>query len=80
MLGTVQPSDMSNNVVYHIGNHLVTESSKLTPALVGERFAEAMREGPHFCLQGAYYTLLSNTVTAIRGTMIVRPVCMLCSC
>ncbi|KDR75763.1 hypothetical protein GALMADRAFT_140370 [Galerina marginata CBS 339.88] len=40
MLGTVHPSDVLTDVVYRIGNHLVTESSKLTPALVGERFAE----------------------------------------
>ncbi|KAH9485023.1 putative velvet family sexual development regulator [Psilocybe cubensis] len=40
MLANVHSSDPPNDVAIRIGNHLVTESSKLTPALVGEKFAE----------------------------------------
>ncbi|CAA7259065.1 unnamed protein product [Cyclocybe aegerita] len=40
MLGHLSQTEMPQDVVYHIGNHLVTESSKLTPALVGEKFVE----------------------------------------
>ncbi|KAF8897066.1 velvet factor-domain-containing protein [Gymnopilus junonius] len=40
MLGTVNPYDIPSDVVYRIGNHYITESSKLTPALVGEKFME----------------------------------------
>ena len=40
MLAHVNPYDLPNDVVYRIGNHYVTESSKLTPALVGEKFTE----------------------------------------
>lgn len=40
MLGNVHPSNIPSDVVFRIGNHLITESSKLTPALVGEKFTE----------------------------------------
>ncbi|KAF4620624.1 hypothetical protein D9613_000789 [Agrocybe pediades] len=40
MLATVYPTEMPPDVIHRIGSHLVTESSKLTPALVGEKFAE----------------------------------------
>jgi len=40
MLSTVYPSEMPNDIIHRIGSHLVTESSKLTPALIGEKFAE----------------------------------------
>lgn len=40
MLGTVNPYEIPSDMVYQIGNHYVTESSKLTPALVGEKFTE----------------------------------------
>lgn len=30
------------DVVFQLGNHMVTESSKLTPALVGEKFVEPL--------------------------------------
>lgn len=40
MLNTLQWGARPADTVYQLGNHLVTESSKLTPALVGERFAE----------------------------------------
>ncbi|PPQ93803.1 hypothetical protein CVT25_013512 [Psilocybe cyanescens] len=40
MLANVHSSDPPTDVAFRIGNHLVTESSKLTPALVGEKFAE----------------------------------------
>jgi len=33
-------SQSLQDVVFRLGNHLVTESSKLTPALVGEKFVE----------------------------------------
>ncbi|KAF8161217.1 velvet factor-domain-containing protein [Crassisporium funariophilum] len=40
MLGHLHDTDVLHDVVFQIGNHLVTESSKLTPALVGEKFVE----------------------------------------
>ncbi|PPR00981.1 hypothetical protein CVT24_000275 [Panaeolus cyanescens] len=40
MLGHLHPSSMPSDVVHQRGTHLVTESSKLTPALVGEKFVE----------------------------------------
>lgn len=33
-------NDRPQDTVHQIGHHLITESSKLTPALVGERFTE----------------------------------------
>lgn len=40
MLGHLHPSSMPPDVVHQRGTHLVTESSKLTPALVGEKYVE----------------------------------------
>lgn len=40
MLGSLDKVEPPPDIVLRIGNHLVTESSKLTPALVGERFVE----------------------------------------
>ena len=40
MLGYLHHSDRPSDTVHQVGNHLITESSKLTPALVGERFTE----------------------------------------
>ncbi|KAF9474552.1 hypothetical protein BDN70DRAFT_908467 [Pholiota conissans] len=40
MLGYVTHEERPHDTVHRIGSHLITESSKLTPALVGERFAE----------------------------------------
>ncbi|KXN85322.1 hypothetical protein AN958_11422 [Leucoagaricus sp. SymC.cos] len=40
MLGQLNEADPPTDIVLRIGNHLVTESSKLTPALVGEKFVE----------------------------------------
>ncbi|KAF8967886.1 velvet factor-domain-containing protein [Flammula alnicola] len=40
MLGHLHHNERPHDTVHQIGNHLITESSKLTPALVGERFAE----------------------------------------
>ncbi|EDR08806.1 uncharacterized protein LACBIDRAFT_296250 [Laccaria bicolor S238N-H82] len=36
----LNPNEVPKDVVFRLGNHLVTESSKLTPALVGEKFVE----------------------------------------
>ncbi|KAF5355205.1 hypothetical protein D9756_005415 [Leucocoprinus leucothites] len=40
MLGQLNEAEPPSDIVLRIGNHLVTESSKLTPALVGEKFVE----------------------------------------
>lgn len=40
VLSPVSPADPPKDVVHRFGNHLVTESSKMTPALVGEKFIE----------------------------------------
>ena len=40
ILQTVTNGEQPRDVVHRIENHLVTESSKLTPALVGEKFVE----------------------------------------
>lgn len=40
MLGHLNEAEPPSDVILRIGNHLVTESSKLTPALVGEKFVE----------------------------------------
>ncbi|KAL9711991.1 hypothetical protein Ac2012v2_005066 [Leucoagaricus gongylophorus] len=40
MLSQLNEAEPPSDIVLRIGNHLVTESSKLTPALVGERFVE----------------------------------------
>ncbi|KAF9012447.1 velvet factor-domain-containing protein [Cyathus striatus] len=40
MLGNLSGSEQPEDAVHRVGNHLVTESSKLTPALVGEKFIE----------------------------------------
>ena len=40
MLRHLLRSEFPNDVVFRIGNHLITESSKLTPALVGEKCVE----------------------------------------
>lgn len=40
MLGHLYNSEIPQDVVFRIGNHLITESSKLTPALVGEKCVE----------------------------------------
>ena len=33
-------SDIPTDMVYQIGSHIITECSKLTPALIGEKFVE----------------------------------------
>jgi len=40
MLGHLKESEIPSDVVYRLGNHLVTESSKMTPAVVGEKVVE----------------------------------------
>lgn len=40
LLGYLGHNERPQDTVHQIGNHLITASSKLTPALVGERFAE----------------------------------------
>ncbi|KAF8345946.1 velvet factor-domain-containing protein [Amanita rubescens] len=40
MLKTINNGEQPRDVVYKLENHLITESSKLTPALVGEKFVE----------------------------------------
>lgn len=40
MLKTISNGEQPRDVVYKLENHLITESSKLTPALVGEKFVE----------------------------------------
>jgi hypothetical protein len=40
MLSPLHPSEIPADAVRQIGNHIITESSKLTPALIGEKFAE----------------------------------------
>ncbi|PFH50901.1 hypothetical protein AMATHDRAFT_75289 [Amanita thiersii Skay4041] len=40
MLKTITSEELPNDVIHRLHNHLVTESSKLTPALVGEKFVE----------------------------------------
>jgi hypothetical protein len=40
MLGHLKESEIPPDVVHRVGNHLVTESSKMTPALVGEKVVE----------------------------------------
>ncbi|KAK2463181.1 hypothetical protein APHAL10511_004836 [Amanita phalloides] len=40
MLKTITNGEQPRDVIHRIENHLVTESSKLTPALVGEKFVE----------------------------------------
>lgn len=40
MLKTISNGEQPRDVVHRIENHLITESSKLTPALVGEKFVE----------------------------------------
>ncbi|KAF8806458.1 hypothetical protein BYT27DRAFT_7224235 [Phlegmacium glaucopus] len=41
MLGHLYNSEIPQDVVFQIDNHLITESSKLTPALVGEKCVES---------------------------------------
>lgn len=41
MLSPLHPSEIPADAVHQIRNHIITESSKLTSALVGEKFAEA---------------------------------------
>jgi hypothetical protein len=40
MLAPLHPAEIPPDAVRQIGGHIVTESSKLTPALIGEKFAE----------------------------------------
>jgi hypothetical protein len=40
MLGHLRESEVPPDVTYRVGNHLVTESSKMTPAVVGEKVVE----------------------------------------
>ena len=40
MLGHLRESEVPSDVVHRVGNHLVTESSKMTPAVVGEKVVE----------------------------------------
>jgi hypothetical protein len=40
VLSPVSPNEPPKDVVYRFGSHLITESSKMTPALVGEKFIE----------------------------------------
>lgn len=40
MLGHLKDSEIPSDVTYRVGNHLVTESSKMTPAVVGEKVVE----------------------------------------
>lgn len=40
VLGHLQHSEIPHDMVFRIDNHLITESSKLTPALVGEKCVE----------------------------------------
>lgn len=40
MLRHLRHSEFPDDAVFRMGNHLITESSKLTPALVGEKCVE----------------------------------------
>jgi len=40
MLGHLKESEIPPDVVHRVGNHLITESSKMTPAVVGEKVVE----------------------------------------
>ena len=40
MLKTISDGEQPRDIVHRIENHLITESSKLTPALAGQKFAE----------------------------------------
>ncbi|KAF9526592.1 velvet factor [Crepidotus variabilis] len=40
MLSHLKEEEFPPDVVYQVGNHLITESSKLTPAVVGEKVVE----------------------------------------
>ena len=37
---TLKESEIPSDVVYRLGDHLVTEPSKMTPAVVGEKVIE----------------------------------------
>jgi hypothetical protein len=55
MLSHLKGSEVPSDVVYRVGNHLVTESSKMTPAVVGEKVVEPVyglqrRQGSDLCL------------------------------
>ena len=40
VLAPLHPTEIPADAVRQIGDHIITESSKLTPALIGEKFAE----------------------------------------
>jgi len=40
VLAPLHPAEIPADAVRQIGDHIITESSKLTPALIGEKFAE----------------------------------------
>lgn len=41
MLGHLKESEIPSDVIHRMGNHLITESSKMTPAIVGEKVVES---------------------------------------
>ncbi|KAF9451986.1 hypothetical protein P691DRAFT_287496 [Macrolepiota fuliginosa MF-IS2] len=70
MLGQLNEAEPPSDIVLRIGNHLVTESSKLTPALVGEKFVEPklIDYGGRKCLVFVFYDLAVQR----EGTFIFR--------
>ncbi|KAJ2925143.1 hypothetical protein H1R20_g11968, partial [Candolleomyces eurysporus] len=70
VLSPVVHNDPPKDVVHRIGNHLITESSKMTPALVGEKFIEPTQVD--YKGQKALVFVFGDLAVQREGTFILR--------
>ncbi|TFK26473.1 hypothetical protein FA15DRAFT_588247 [Coprinopsis marcescibilis] len=70
VLSPVAPNDPPKDVVYRFGSHLITESSKMTPALVGEKFIEPTQVD--YKGQKALVFVFSDLAVQREGSFILR--------
>ncbi|KAF6760287.1 velvet factor-domain-containing protein [Ephemerocybe angulata] len=70
VLSPVAHNDPPKDVVHRFGNHLITESSKMTPALVGEKFIEPTQVD--YKGQKALVFVFGDLAVQREGTFILR--------
>ncbi|TEB38369.1 hypothetical protein FA13DRAFT_1761555 [Coprinellus micaceus] len=70
VLSPVSHTDPPKDVVHRFGNHLITESSKMTPALVGEKFIEPTQVD--YKGQKALVFVFGDLAVQREGTFILR--------
>ncbi|KAH6913995.1 velvet factor-domain-containing protein [Coprinopsis sp. MPI-PUGE-AT-0042] len=70
VLSPVSPSEPPKDVVYRFGSHLITETSKMTPALVGEKFIEPTQVD--YKGQKALVFVFSDLAVQREGSFVLR--------